>query len=90
MSKIHSSVHKPVQTFANTGDPIAAETVKRRFNQLQLKLAKTFRPQKNVFFKAQRQCPMEGYPSTELQTVVDPTGMQSIRPRLWGCCTYQL
>jgi hypothetical protein len=70
-----------LQTFANTGDPIAAETVKRfGLRPVTFETFENMSPEKKRLFESSAPMSLEGYPSTELQTVVDPTGIKVNAP----------
>jgi hypothetical protein len=70
-----------LQTFANTGDPIAAETVKRfGLRPVTFETFENMPSAKKRLFESAAPMSLEGYPSTELQTVVDPTGIKVNAP----------
>jgi hypothetical protein len=70
-----------LQTFANTGDPIAAETVKRfGLRPVTFETFENMPAAKKRLFESAAPMSLEGYPSTELQTVVDPTGIKVNAP----------
>ena len=70
-----------LQTFANTGDPIAAETVKRfGLRPVTFETFENMPTAKKRLFESAAPMSLEGYPSTELQTVVDPTGIKVNAP----------
>jgi hypothetical protein len=70
-----------LQTFANTGDPIAAETVKRfGLRPVTFETFENMSPEKKRLFESSAPMSLEGYPSTELQAVIDPTGIKVNAP----------
>jgi hypothetical protein len=70
-----------LQTFANTGDPIAAETVKRfGLKPVTFETFENMSPEKKRLFESSAPMSLEGYPSTELQAVIDPTGIKVNAP----------
>ena len=70
-----------LQTFANTGDPIAAETVKRfGLRPVTFETFENMPSAKKRLFESAAPMSLEGYTSTELQTVVDPTGIKVNAP----------
>jgi hypothetical protein len=70
-----------LQTFANTGDSIAAETVKRfGLRPVTFETFENMPSAKKRLFESAAPMSLEGYPSTELQTVVDPTGIKVNAP----------
>ena len=70
-----------LQTFANTGNPIAAETVKRfGLRPVTFETFENMPSAKKRLFESAAPMSLEGYPSTELQTVVDPTGIKVNAP----------
>ena len=65
-----------LQTFANTGDPIAAETVKRfGLSPVTFETFENMPAEKKRLFEAGAPMSLEGYPSEELQAVVPLTGI---------------
>jgi hypothetical protein len=70
-----------LQTFANTGDPIAAKTVKRfGLRPVTFETFENMSPEKKRLFESSAPMSLEGYPSTELQAVIDPTGIKVNAP----------
>jgi hypothetical protein len=70
-----------LQTFANTGDPIGAETVKRfGLRPVTFETFENMSPEKKRLFESSAPMSLEGYPSTELQAVIDPTGIKVNAP----------
>jgi hypothetical protein len=70
-----------LQTFANTGDPIAAETVKRfGLRPVTFETFENMSPEKKRLFESSAPMSLEGYPSTELQAVINPTGIKVNAP----------
>ena len=70
-----------LQTFANTGSPIAAETVKRfGLRPVTFETFENMPLEKKRLFESGAPMSLEGYPSTELQTVIDPTGIEVNAP----------
>jgi hypothetical protein len=70
-----------LQTFANTGDPIAAETVKRfGLSPVTFETFENMPAAKKRLFESSAPMSLEGYPSTELETVVNPTGIKVNAP----------
>ena len=70
-----------LQTFANTGDPIAAETVKRfGLSPVTFETFENMPAAKKRLFESAAPMSLEGYPSTELQAVVNPTGIKVNTP----------
>jgi hypothetical protein len=70
-----------LQTFANTGSPIAAETVKRfGLRPVTFETFENMSPEKKRLFESAAPMSLEGYPSTELQAVIDPTGIKVNAP----------
>lgn len=70
-----------LQTFANTGSPIAAETVKRfGLRPVTFETFENMPAAKKRLFESAAPMSLEGYPSTELQAVVDPTGIKVNAP----------
>lgn len=70
-----------LQTFANTGSPIAAETVKRfGLSPVTFETFENMPAAKKRLFESAAPMSLEGYPSTELQAVVNPTGIKVNAP----------
>jgi len=70
-----------LQTFANTGDPIAAETIKRfGLSPVTFETFENMPAAKKRLFESAAPMSLEGYPSTELQAVVNPTGIKVNAP----------
>jgi len=70
-----------LQTFANTGNPIAAETIKRfGLSPVTFETFENMPAAKKRLFESAAPMSLEGYPSTELQAVVDPTGIKVNAP----------
>ena len=70
-----------LQTFANTGDPIAAETVKRfGLSPVTFETFENMPAAKKRLFESSAPMSLEGYPNTELQAVIDPTGIKVNAP----------
>jgi hypothetical protein len=70
-----------LQTFANTGDPIAAETIKRfGLRPVTFETFENMPAAKKRLFESVAPMSLEGYPSTELQAVVNPTGIKVNAP----------
>jgi hypothetical protein len=65
-----------LQTFANTGSPVAAETVKRfGLSPVTFETFENMPAEKKKLFEAGAPMSLEGYPSEELQVVVPLTGI---------------
>ena len=65
-----------LQTFANTGSPVAAETVKRfGLSPVTFETFENMPAEKKRLFEAGAPMSLEGYPSEELQAVVPLTGI---------------
>ena len=70
-----------LQTFANTGDPIAAETIKRfGLRPVTFETFENMPAAKKRLFESAAPMSLEGYPSTELQAVVNPIGIKVNAP----------
>ena len=70
-----------LQTFANTGNPIAAETIKRfGLSPVTFETFENMPAAKKRLFESAAPMSLEGYPSTELQAVVNPTGIKVNAP----------
>jgi hypothetical protein len=70
-----------LQTFANTGDPIAAETIKRfGLSPVTFETFENMPAAQKRLFESAAPMSLEGYPSTELQAVVNPTGIKVNAP----------
>ena len=70
-----------LQTFANTGSPVAAETVKRfGLTPVSFETFENMPFEKKRLFESSAPMSLEGYPSTELQAVVNPTGIKVNAP----------
>jgi hypothetical protein len=70
-----------LQTFANTGSPVAAETIKRfGLTPVSFETFENMPFEKKRLFQSSAPMSLEGYPSTELQAVVNPTGIKVNAP----------
>jgi hypothetical protein len=70
-----------LQTFANTGSPIAAETIKRfGLKPVTFETFENMPLEKKRLFETGAPMSLEGYPSTELQAAIDPTGIEVNAP----------
>lgn len=70
-----------LQTFANTGNPIAAETIKRfGLSPVTFETFENMPAEKKRLFESAAPMSLEGYPSTELQAAINQTGIKVNAP----------
>jgi hypothetical protein len=70
-----------LQTFANTGNPIAAETIKRfGLSPVTFETFENMPAEKKRLFESAAPMSLEGYPSTELQAAINQTGIKINAP----------
>jgi hypothetical protein len=70
-----------LQTFANTGNPIAAETLKRfGLSPVTFETFENMPAEKKRLFESAAPMSLEGYPSTELQAAINQTGIKVNAP----------
>jgi len=77
----YTARRQALELFAKTGSPQAAEAIKRfGLSPVTFETFENMPVEKRRLFETRPPMSLEGYPSTELQAVVDPTGLEINMP----------